>query len=213
MRGACTEAESGRSGGIICRGTRPLYRQNKVVEHVYGICVVLNAVVVVGGVCRGQTHGPRRQRCRGRLALPADEGTAEHTAPPYRANAQPEHRNVEHHNGDDGGYEIVEQLHCLAHVGGDKIEKHVDRYHPAAEKIEQHYLERGKKHQRKQQPHRTSRAAAECHCQPQRRQRHDDIDRLCHRRHALREIQGYIRYGQHNESDGEKMFRNNTPGI
>ena len=110
-----------------------------------------------------------------------------------------------HNDTDNCRQQVVEQLGCLARIGGHEIEEHIDRDDRTPEQIEQYHLECCEEDKREEYPYHLAGLAAERHEKPICRYRQHHVGDACHDRHALGEgkhhigqCQGYYReYEKH----------------
>ena len=165
------------------------------------------AVVAAGKIAARHACRPCNESRKRTAPLAQQEAAAEHIAAAQRHNGQHYHGHINNHDDYYCRQKIVEQLHGLAHIGGNKIEKHVDSYNRMAEKIEQHYLEGGQKHQRKKQQSRLAGLTSQRHEQPYGRHGQHDVGDGGHDAHALGEAQSHVGYRQHGNSKPEYAAR------
>ncbi len=117
-------------------------------------------------------------------------------AAPPRHGGHDEQGHINRHHHGHGRHEVVEQLHGLAGIGGDEVEKHVDGYHATPVKEEQNELEGCEKDERKAHPHGLAGLAAQCDQQRIHRHGQQHIGRAGPPGHVFGGAEGHIGQGE-----------------
>ena len=178
---------------------------NEVVTHIDGIYVVCDFEITVLHKTDAQAQNSCCHACRAVSALRPYKRFRKGTVCLYGARGEHQQRQIYHNDTDNCRQQVVEQLGCLARIGGHEIEEHIDRDDRTPEQIEQYHLERCEEDKREEYPYHLAGLAAERHEKPICRYRQHHVGDACHDRHALGEgkhhigqCQGYYReYEKH----------------